>query len=108
MKAKQYVCEEDFATEYEDVYREAFSTEVFETPQKGYIVYFEGAGCNECVERIVLDERNKSVILHYAKDEPATRIIWLALKYGIEMSWEHDHYTLNVDATKVHCIKSQK
>lgn len=110
METKQYVCEEDFATEYEEVYGETFSTgdTKNETTIKDYIVYWEDAECNEYVEQLVLDEKNKLVILHFGKEMSATRIIELALKSNVEMSWEYDHYTLTMSAEKIHYIRPRK
>lgn len=110
MQTKQYICEEDFATEHEDVYGESLQTgdTKNETTIKDYIVYWENAECNEYVERLILDEKNKLVILHFGKEMSATRIIELALKSNIEMSWEYDHYTLTMDATKLQYIKPRK
>lgn len=110
METKQYICEEDFATEYEDVYGESLSAEESknEPAIKDYIVYWENAECNEYVEQVILDEKNKLVILHFGKEMSATHIIELALKNNIEMSWEYDHYTLTVPVGKIQYIKPRK
>ena len=110
MQTKQYICEEDFANEYEDVYGETFQTGDIknETAIKDYIVYWEDAECNEYVEQVRLDEKNKQVILHFGKEMSATRIIELALKSNIEMCWENDHYTLTMSAEKIHYIRPRK